>query len=206
MNRDQPTSLVTRAGGEPTTPRGDVRALLALVALDEGIAKQEASVAQSLALVERTRVELAQLERELGATREELQRRERAGAGPADVEELRLSLEGQERRAARLMRLAETKQNEALVASGGLRDGCADLAVRRGAITSRIPREAREEYESALRRGLAPAAVATRGKVCWGCFHPLSAAVAAEFLNAQAFVRCPHCERVLFNPDWKERP
>jgi predicted nucleic acid-binding Zn-ribbon protein len=183
-----------------------VRALLALVTLDEGIAKLEGSVAQSLALVERTKVELAQLERVLGATREELQRRERAGAEPTDIEELRRSLRGKERRAARLMRLAETKQNDALVASRGLRNGCADLAVRRGAITSRVPREALEDYESALRRGLLPAAVATRGKVCWGCFHPLSAAVAAAFLNAQAFVRCPHCERVLFNPDWNERP
>ena len=41
--------------------------------------------------------------------------------------------------------------------------GCADLAVRRRAITSRVPREAPEDYESALRR-------------------------------------------VLFNPDWSERP
>jgi hypothetical protein len=40
MNRDQPTSLETRAGGKFPSPRGDVRALLALVALDEGIAKQ----------------------------------------------------------------------------------------------------------------------------------------------------------------------
>ena len=104
MNRDRPTSLASRAGGEPTTPSGDVRALLALVALDEGIAKQEASVAQSLALVERTRVELAPLERDLGTTREELQRRERA-AEPTDIEELRRSLEGRERRAARLTRV-----------------------------------------------------------------------------------------------------
>jgi predicted nucleic acid-binding Zn-ribbon protein len=182
-----------------------VRALLALVALDEGIAKLEASVAQSLALAERTSVELAQLEREVSATREELQRRERAGGEPTGIEELRRALEGKQQRAARLMRLAETKQNDALVASGTLRDGCADLAVRRGAITSRVPREALAGYESALRRGLVPAAVATRGKVCWGCFHALPAATAAEFMNAQGFLRCPHCERVLFNPDWNER-
>ncbi len=29
-------------------------------------------------------------------------------------------------------------------------------------------------------------------------------ATAAEFMNAQGFLRCPHCERVLFNPDWNE--
>ena len=23
--------------------------------------------------------------------------------------------------------------------------------------------------------------------------------------TAQGFLRCPHCERVLFNPDWNER-
>ena len=137
MNRDQPTSLGTRAGGESTTPRGDVRALLALVTLDEGIAK-----------------------------------RRRPSPNPWR------SSRGRMRRSRR----------------------------PQAAITSRIPREALEDYESALRRGLVPAAVATRGQVCWGCFHPLSAAVAAEFLNAQAFVRCPHCERVLFNPDWNERP
>jgi predicted nucleic acid-binding Zn-ribbon protein len=104
------------------------------------------------------------------------------------------------------MRLAETKQYDALGASAALRDGCADLAVRRGAITSQLPLEALEDYERALRRGLAPAAVATRGKVCWGCFHPLSAAVAAEFLSSEAILCCPHCERVLFNPDWRGRP
>jgi hypothetical protein len=130
-------------------PRADVQAMLALVALDEGIAKHEAAVAKALALA---------------------------------------------------------KQAEAGAASAELRDACADLAARRGAITGQIPQEALEDYERALRRRLMPAAVATRGRVCWGCFHGLSAAVAAEFRNTEAFLRCPHCERVLFNPDWSERP
>ena len=86
-----------------------------------------------------------------------------------------------------------------------VREQCADLPVRRTAITNRIPRATLEEYENTLRQGLFPAAVATRGRVCWGCFHRLSGAVTAEFEDAQAFVCCPHCERVLFNPDWIER-
>jgi predicted nucleic acid-binding Zn-ribbon protein len=90
-------------------------------------------------------------------------------------------------------------------ASAGLKDGGADLAVRRGAIASRIPREALDVYDSALRRGLLPAAVPTRGRVCWGCFHGLSAPVAAPFLHEEVFLCCPHCERLLFNPSWTER-
>jgi len=76
---------------------------------------------------------------------------------------------------------------------------------RRTEVTSRIPRVTLEDYENARRQGLLPAAVATRGRVCWGCFHGLSGAVAAELQEAQVFVCCPHCERVLFNPDWMER-
>ncbi len=86
-----------------------------------------------------------------------------------------------------------------------LRAQGADLATRRKAITSRIPRATLADYEGALRQGLSPAAVATRGRVCWGCFHSLSGALTAEFHEAQAFLCCPHCDRVLFNPDWIER-
>ena len=96
-------------------------------------------------------------------------------------------------------------RREAAAAAAELRDRGADPAARRAAITSRIPRVALEDYESARRQGLLPAAVATRGRVCWGCFHRLSGTVTAEFQDAQAFLCCPHCERVLFNPDWMER-
>ena len=99
----------------------------------------------------------------------------------------------------------EIALTEAVAASAGLREQRADLATRRKGITNRIPRATLEAYENALRHALFPAAVATRGRVCWGCFHGLSGAVTAEFQDAQAFVCCPHCERVLFNPDWIER-
>jgi rubrerythrin len=33
-----------------------------------------------------------------------------------------------------------------------------------------------------------------------------AAAASAELQNTEAFLRCPHCDRVLFNPDWSERP
>jgi predicted nucleic acid-binding Zn-ribbon protein len=96
-------------------------------------------------------------------------------------------------------------QTEAAAASAEIQAPSADLANRRSAITSRIPEATVRDYESALRHGLIPAAVATRGSVCWGCFHRLSRAVTSKFEDAQAFVCCPHCERVLFNPDWIER-
>ena len=99
----------------------------------------------------------------------------------------------------------EIALTEAVAASAELREHGADLAARRKAITNRIPPATLEDYENALRHALFPAAVATRGRVCWGCFHGLSGAVTAEFRDAQAFVCCPHCERVLFNPDWIER-
>lgn len=156
MNRAELMPKHANKKASPPAPRADVKAMLALVALDEGITKREASVAKALALAGRAEAEIAQM--------------------------------------------------EAAAASAELRDACADLATRRGAITSKIPREALEDYEHALRRGLIPAAVTTHGKVCWGCFHGLSATLAAEFRDAEAFLRCPHCERVLFNPDWSERP
>jgi predicted nucleic acid-binding Zn-ribbon protein len=84
-------------------------------------------------------------------------------------------------------------------------DAGADLADRRRSIADRIPREALDVYEAARRRGLLPPVIATRGTVCWGCFHRLSPAVAAPFLGEEAFLSCPHCERLLFNPDWTER-
>jgi len=190
----------------PPGPRADVQAMLALVALDEGIAKREASVAKALALAGRAEAEIAQMEPALRASRDRLRRREQSGAPADEIEKLRRTLQEEERHATQLLQLAEKKQAEAGAASADLRDACADLAARRGAITSQIRREALENYEAALRRGLMPAAVATRGRVCWGCFHGLSAAVAAEFHDSKAFLRCPHCERVLFNPDWSERP
>ncbi len=94
---------------------------------------------------------------------------------------------------------------EALVELMSLDQGKADPAALRTVIASRIPRGTLEDYENARRLGLRPPAVATRGRVCWGCFHRLSGAVIADFQDAQAFVCCPHCERVLFNPDWMER-
>jgi predicted nucleic acid-binding Zn-ribbon protein len=93
---------------------------------------------------------------------------------------------------------------EALIALLSLDEQGTDPAGCRTAVTSRIPPATLEDYESARRRGLIPAAVATRGRVCWGCFHGLSGAATAEFRDSQAFVCCPHCERVLFNPDWTE--
>lgn len=206
MNRAEPKSVAARSKRASGLPRGDVQALLALVALDESVAKGEASVAQTLALAERASSELARLESELRGTRDELRRRERSAAEKGEIEKLQRSLRDGERHVTQQMQLAERKQEDAVAASAELRDACADLAARRGAIASRMPREALEDYESALRRGLLPAAVATRGKVCWGCFHPLAAALAAQFRNDEVFLRCPHCERVLFNPDWIEQP
>jgi predicted nucleic acid-binding Zn-ribbon protein len=184
--------------------RDDVDALIALVSLDQSMARREATVASSLTLVERTTADLAACEPEISMARDDLQRLEGSGAETAEVRKLRRLLRDKERGVAHLMRLAEEEQAAALAASTELREQCADLATRRTAITNRIPRATLEDYESALGHGLVPAAVATRGQVCWGCFHRLSAAVTSEFQQAEAFVCCPHCERVLFNPDWIE--
>jgi predicted nucleic acid-binding Zn-ribbon protein len=178
---------------------------MALTSLDQGIARREATVASSLAIVERTRTDIASCEMETAATQDALQRTERSGAEAPEVEKLRRLRRDKERGLAHLMRLAEEAQADAVAASAELRDQCTDLPVRRKAITSRIAPATLADYESALRLGLFPAAVATRGRVCWGCFHRLSGTVTAEFQEAQAFVCCPHCERVLFNPDWIER-
>lgn len=184
--------------------RSDVEAVIALVSLDQGIARREATVATSLALVERTRTDLASCELEVAATRAALPAKERSGAEAPEVEKLRRLLRDRERGVAQLSRLTEEAEAAAVAASAELREHCADLATRRKQITSRIPRATLDDYEDALRRGLFPAAVATRGRVCWGCFHPLSGALSAQFQVAQAFACCPHCERVLFNPDWIE--
>jgi predicted nucleic acid-binding Zn-ribbon protein len=97
---------------------------------------------------------------------------------------------------------AEKPPVEASPTSG---EPSADLRARRSALARRLPLEALEIYEDALRRGLRPAAIATRGRVCWGCFHSLSLAVATALLSEEVFWGCPHCERLLFNPDWKAR-
>ena len=194
-----------RSKASPIRRRDDVEALIALVSLDQGTAQREATVASALALLGRTRGDIASSELEIAATRDALQRLERSGAEAPEIETLRGQLRDQRRGLARLTRLAEETKTEAAAASAELRERCADLPVRRGAITSRIPRATLADYENALRHGLLPAAVATSGRVCWGCFHRLSGAVTAEFDDAQAFVCCPHCERVLFNPDWIER-
>jgi predicted nucleic acid-binding Zn-ribbon protein len=186
MNHVAPRRPGSKASPTPHR-RDDVEALIALVSLDQGMARREATVASSLALVERATADLASCEPEISAARDTLKRLERSGTETPEVEK------------------AEEAQMEAVAASTELREQCADLPTRRAAITNRIPRATLEDYEKALRQGLFPAAVATRGRVCWGCFHRLSGAVTAEFQDAQAFVCCPHCERVLFNPDWIER-
>jgi hypothetical protein len=81
----------------------------------------------------------------------------------------------------------------------------AALDARRSALARRLPPEALEIYDDALRRGLRPAAVGTRGRVCWGCFHSLAPEVATPLTSEETFVGCPHCERLLFNPDWRAR-
>jgi hypothetical protein len=119
----------------------------------------------------------------------------------ADIEALRSLLALDEEIAARAGGAAGPPPAEPtgrLGPSAALRD-------RRLALASRLPLEALEIYEDALRRGLRPAAVATRGRVCWGCFHSLSPNVVAAFLSDEVFLGCPHCERLLFNPDWKVR-
>jgi hypothetical protein len=196
-----------RGAGQTPAPqrRADVEALIALAGFDQGIARREATVAASLALLERARADIASGEVKAAATRDRLQQIEGSGTGTPEVEKQRRLLRDRERDLARLIRLAEEARAEAVANSAELREQCADLPIRRRAIASRIPPDRLEDYESALRRGLLPAAVATRGRVCWGCFHRLSAAVTAAFEDAQAFVCCPHCERVLFNPDWIER-
>ena len=204
MNHVAPRRPGSKVSSTPLR-RDDVEALIALVSLDQGIARREATVASSLAIVERTRTDMASCELEIAATRDALQRMERSRAETPEVEKLRRRLRDKERGLAHLMRLAEEEQTAALAASAELREQCADLATHRTAITNRIPRATLEDYEEALRQGLFPAAVATRGRVCWGCFHQLSGAVTAEFQDAQAFVCCSHCERVLFNPDWIRR-
>ena len=203
MNHVAPRRSGSEASSTPRR-RDDVEALVALVSLDQGMARREATVANSLALVERTTADIASCELEISAARDELQRLERSGTETLEVGKLRRLLRDKERGVAHLMRLAEEEQTAALAASAELREQCADLATRRTTITNRIPRATLEDYENALRHGLLPAAVATRGQVCWGCFHRLPAAVTAEFQEAQAFACCPHCERVLFNPDWVE--
>ena len=196
-----------RSGKEPSRPRrrADVEAFIALVSLDQGIARREGKVAASLALVDRARADVTACHEKVAETRDALQRMERMGAKPPELEKQRRLLRDRERNLGRLMQMAEEAQTEAVAASADLREQCADLPVRRAAIGSRIPRGAFDDHENALRRGLLPAAVATHGRVCWGCFHRLSAAVTAAFDRSQAFVCCPHCERVLFNPDWIER-
>jgi predicted nucleic acid-binding Zn-ribbon protein len=186
--------------------RGDVRALLDLVALDEGLAKREASVAQSLAILDRTTSDLTRLTPELEAAREELHQLEQSGAAIPEVEKLRRALRGKERRVALVMRQAERKQADALAASADLRDACADLAERRTVLMSRIPGVALEIYAKALRLGRQPAAIGTHGAVCWGCFHRLPIAVTSEFQSEARLVPCPHCERLMYDPEWTEQP
>jgi predicted nucleic acid-binding Zn-ribbon protein len=191
----------------PSTPRrrADVEALIALVSLDQGIARREGRVAASLALADRARADATSRNEKTAASRDALQRMERKGAKPSELDKQRRQLRDRERDLDRLMQMAEEAQTEAVAASADLREQCADLPVRRAAIAHRIPRGGLADYESALRRGLLPAAVATHGRVCWGCFHRLSGAITAAFDETQALVCCPHCERVLFNPDWIER-
>lgn len=117
-----------------------------------------------------------------------------------DVETLRALLAVDDEIATRTR--AKTPRSAASTES---QEPAAALSQRRSALASRLPLEALEIYEDALRRGLRPAAIATRGQVCWGCFHGLSAAVAAALMNEEVFWACPHCERLLFNPDWKAR-
>lgn len=195
------------AAKAPSAPRrrADVEALVALVSLDQGIARLEGRVAASLTLADRARADVTSREEKVAATRDTLQRTERLGAKPAELEKQRLLLQDRERDLVRLMKTAEEARADAVAASAELREQSANLPARRAVIAARIPRDTLAGYETALRRGLLPAAVATHGRVCWGCFHRLSGAMTAAFDETQAPVWCPHCERVLFNPDWIER-
>jgi len=166
----------------PSRRRADVEALIALVNLDQAIARREASAASALAIVEGTKGLAASGEREIAAI------------PPRD----------RHRSLAQLVRTREEAQTAAVSASTEPRDQGADLSVRRATIASRVPPATLADYENAMRHGLYPAAVATRGRVCWGCFHGLTAASTVEFHEARTFMCCPHCERVLFNPDWIE--
>jgi predicted nucleic acid-binding Zn-ribbon protein len=194
------------ARGKPPAPTSsdEVRALLELAAFDDGIAKQEASVARALAVLERARGELAQITPALKVDREELLRLEEVGATVPDVERLRRAVREKERRAALLMRQAEEKQSEALGASANLRDACADLAERRRALTDRLSGTLLTSYETALRLGGQPVAIGTRGAVCWGCFRRLPLAVTANFQRFRRPTPCPHCRRLLYDPSWLE--
>jgi predicted nucleic acid-binding Zn-ribbon protein len=186
------------------TSPDEVRALVALVELDGGIAKREASVACALAVLERTRGDLARVAPALQTDRDSLRRLEEAGPALSELETLRRAVRSKERRAAMLMRQAERRQRDALAASADLREGCSHLAEHRRALTGRISGPALESYETALRLRRQPAAIGTRGAVCWGCFRRLPAALTAAFRARRRLTPCPHCSRLLYDPTWLE--
>ena len=125
----------------PSTPRrrADVAALVALVSLDQDIARREGKVAASLALVDRARADVTSRHEKVAQTRDALQRMDRMGAKPPELEKQRRLLRDRERDLGRQMQMAEDAQSEAVAASDDLREQCADLPVRRAAIASRIP-------------------------------------------------------------------
>lgn len=193
------------ASAPPADPRGEIRALLDLAALDADMARRQAVLSQTLAAAEQVRSDFTRLDTAVRTDRDALARHEQSGGLAADWETLHHSVDEKERRLAALARDLAKGQAQALAASADFRDTGAELPARRKALRCRISAEVLDRYDLALRSERRPAVLATRGTVCWGCHLRLPAAVAREFRASKRITACPYCLGLLYDSNWLER-
>jgi predicted nucleic acid-binding Zn-ribbon protein len=72
---------------------------------------------------------------------------------------------------------------------------------RRDAMARRVPRKLLDPYQLLLDVGRTPVVVAIERGTCMGCHVRLPTMLEYETRHSLAVHRCPHCRRLLYNPE-----
>lgn len=77
-----------------------------------------------------------------------------------------------------------------------------EVRERRAELTRVLTPETLRLYDVAARTGRQPAVLGTKGSVCCGCHLRLPTKIAHDFQAKRRITACPHCHRLLYNPEW----
>jgi hypothetical protein len=173
-----------------------VAALVRLSRLDGDLRELRSADARRARRLEEVRLRREALEHVLGRERARLDEFERAGEDPgtsrALLGEIELQLE------TPLRQFEEAKRTEQGSVTGS--QDIARLEERRQLTLAELPDALRAAYELLLRADRHPVIAPVSGGYCAGCHLRLPAQVVNRVADSRELFRCPHCQRILYDP------
>lgn len=198
------------AGPPPAPPRTKPpvpKATSDLVGTLTGLAESELALyhrdralQEALQAADRLRLQIADIQGRLAACREP-----QPGLPlglPDEPEDLngRVRALDEDEQAAR--RALEHAEQEARTLNAELHEANQAAEQRRRAVLPRLEPEVHRMVDLALRTGRQPVVTTLVGAFCSGCHLRLSATAERQLRAGRKVGSCPHCRRLLYDPDW----